>query len=384
MGDESRILRARLAELAARIDRLPESASASDVLVGQVYNGGAGIPTTLPNQFAVRPVTVGGPECEACTPTFAADTTRSAIVTVFGGKVPVAGDNLIVRLVGDRWVARRIKAATTAGNCSVCVQVTTCLSDLSGFTVRVNKSTIFDQTQTTPATGKVCFPITSTGLTASGTYTWTASKAGWTTQTGTVTVPLNGCTGGAVYNATAPMGDPPGYNCCNASAGDVCAGIPLPNTLYLSDGFGTVTLTKLGGIQCIYQGCAMRTANETVADANCLTPLGSASVPVLFQLTINGTDGLLQLFIAGCNYAYLSGGSTYHRILAYRGLTCASAISADGGITLTAVPAGCSPFSWSQSVPVDDWTVDQAGSNAQPNAPVLAIYGKTLTCSVSS
>jgi hypothetical protein len=379
--DEARILRARLAELAARIDRLPEPSSASDVMVGQVYNGGAGIPTTLPNQFAVRPVTVGGPECEACTPTITPDTTRSAIVTVLGGKVPVAGDNLIARLVGDRWVARRIKAvAATTANCTICVSVTTCLTDLSGFMVNLTKGTLLNQTLTTGADGKVCFPITLSGVQSGGTYTWTASKAGYTTRTGTVNMPTaTTCSGGAVFNATANMGDPIGFNCCASTAGYTCQGIPIPTTLYLSDGLGTVTLNYQVGT-CTWLGCAMRTANES-ADGSC-SLLGPADVPIQFLLQANPTTWVLQLSITGCGYAYVAGGGAYNRTLATRGLTCASPISAIGGTLLNAVPAGCGPFSWSQSKSINDWHTNPSSSDTE--APILAIYGNTISCSISS
>lgn len=80
----------------------------SPALLGQVMNGNGGMPQSVPGQFLVQPVYLpgvpNGVPTEGSAPTFGADGVPE-LVTVLGPGVPRAGDVLLARLVGSRWVA---------------------------------------------------------------------------------------------------------------------------------------------------------------------------------------------------------------------------------------------------------------------------------------
>lgn len=62
-------------------------------------------------------MTPGGPECEGCIPTFTADA-GTVFVLVVGSRAPVAGDYLIAKPIGGRWVAEGKAGPPTNCNAS--------------------------------------------------------------------------------------------------------------------------------------------------------------------------------------------------------------------------------------------------------------------------
>jgi hypothetical protein len=77
------------------------------VLVGRVFANPT-VPTSTGTFFSLNPVDVTGAEAEGGTGALSVDTSRSFLVYVVGSKAPVAGDLLICRFVGHRWVASRM------------------------------------------------------------------------------------------------------------------------------------------------------------------------------------------------------------------------------------------------------------------------------------
>src|SRR4051794_33407826 len=98
------------ARLRARRDRpsgprdSPGAPSQSPALVGQVFASRA-VPTTTGCFYSVYPVSVLGTEGESNPGSLTVDTNASVLVYVTGGRPPVAGDALICRFIGHRWVA---------------------------------------------------------------------------------------------------------------------------------------------------------------------------------------------------------------------------------------------------------------------------------------
>ena len=82
----------------------PRAPSQSPAFVGQVFAARA-VPASTGCFYSVHPVTVLGAEGESNPGSLSADATSSVLVYVMGGRPPVAGDYLICRFVGNRWVA---------------------------------------------------------------------------------------------------------------------------------------------------------------------------------------------------------------------------------------------------------------------------------------
>ena len=82
----------------------PLAPSQSPAFAAQVFAGRA-VPATTGCFYSVHPVTVLGAEGESNPGSLAVDTTSSVLVYVMGGRPPLAGDNLICRFLGNRWVA---------------------------------------------------------------------------------------------------------------------------------------------------------------------------------------------------------------------------------------------------------------------------------------
>jgi hypothetical protein len=114
--DLSGILRARQDETADDASRRQGDGPAAvfPVVVGQVF-GNPTVPTASGVYVSVRPVAVAGVEAEAAPGVLAVDTTRSFLTYVTGSKPPLAGDYLICRFVGNRWVADRMGKASSGG-----------------------------------------------------------------------------------------------------------------------------------------------------------------------------------------------------------------------------------------------------------------------------
>ncbi|HSQ57467.1 MAG TPA: hypothetical protein VLM40_17225, partial [Gemmata sp.] len=83
-------------------------AAAFPAMVGQVF-ADPKVPTTTNVYFSVHPVEVYGNEAEGGAGSLTVDGTRSLLVYVVGAVTPVAGDILVCRFVGNRWVASRSK-----------------------------------------------------------------------------------------------------------------------------------------------------------------------------------------------------------------------------------------------------------------------------------
>jgi hypothetical protein len=91
-----------------------EPLTAFPTLVGQVF-GNPTVPTAVGQYYAVHPVDVSGTEQEGGAPVLAVDTSRLFFVDVIGPKPAVAGDYLLCRFVGNRWVADRMGKGQAVG-----------------------------------------------------------------------------------------------------------------------------------------------------------------------------------------------------------------------------------------------------------------------------
>ena len=76
-------------------------------LVGRVYANPT-VPKATGAYFSVNPVSVAGTEVEAGSGILSVDGSLSFLVYVVGSNAPVAGEYLICRLVGSRWVAEHM------------------------------------------------------------------------------------------------------------------------------------------------------------------------------------------------------------------------------------------------------------------------------------
>jgi hypothetical protein len=116
---ELRTLRHRQADLVARRDHRPGTTiMQGPVRAVQVF-AQAAVPTTVPRYFACHPLVTGGVEGEGQALVATPDTAQVLYVAVLGPRVPVAGDRLIARLVGPRWVADSGKSTSAPpGGCS--------------------------------------------------------------------------------------------------------------------------------------------------------------------------------------------------------------------------------------------------------------------------
>lgn len=113
-GGDARTLRIRLDQARDALSRRGPTHSGYPCMAAQVF-GNPAIPTAAGTYVSVHPCQVYGPEVEGGAPTVTVDTARSLVVYVLGTARPVAGDNLICRFVGNRWVADRFGAAPGGG-----------------------------------------------------------------------------------------------------------------------------------------------------------------------------------------------------------------------------------------------------------------------------
>lgn len=81
-------------------------------IVGRVF-GNPTVPSATGHFFSVHPVDVSGSEAESSPAVLQEDTTRSLLAYVIGTKAPVAGEYLICRFMGNRWVAERMTPQST-------------------------------------------------------------------------------------------------------------------------------------------------------------------------------------------------------------------------------------------------------------------------------
>jgi hypothetical protein len=103
--DEARILRERLAELCAALDRIPDALACLPTSLLVQTTTVAVYPTVAGRYYACTPVAVGGNEAENQTPTFAA-LTGVVYAANIGATVPPSGTKLVIDLTGDRYTFR--------------------------------------------------------------------------------------------------------------------------------------------------------------------------------------------------------------------------------------------------------------------------------------
>ena len=110
------------------------SAAVFPVVVGRVF-GNPTIPIASGVYVSAHPVEVLGIEAESAPGAFLVDLTRSFLAYVVGSKPPIAGDHLICRFVGDRWVAERAGKPSSGG-----VSLPSCACTLTPVTLHVGVS----------------------------------------------------------------------------------------------------------------------------------------------------------------------------------------------------------------------------------------------------
>jgi hypothetical protein len=117
---EMRIVRARHAELASRVDRaVPFAASATPRRLVQIFNGGS-MPSSPDHFFLAYPIELDGAETERGTGTPVDDASQPIVVDVLG-HAPSAGDIVTAYAVGGRWVAERGQSTGSPSlTCSPC------------------------------------------------------------------------------------------------------------------------------------------------------------------------------------------------------------------------------------------------------------------------
>jgi hypothetical protein len=84
------------------------------VLVGCVI-GNSSIPAKVGTYVAAHPVDVLGTEAESALGVLFVDVSRTFLTYIVGSSPPMAGDYLICRFVGNRWVAARMSATQSTG-----------------------------------------------------------------------------------------------------------------------------------------------------------------------------------------------------------------------------------------------------------------------------
>ncbi len=104
-----RTLRDRQFELRDRSGRRDDSRPVANgpAFVGCVF-ADPSVPTSTGRYFAVHPTTILGAEGESNPGALSVDPTRTVLVYVIGSQAPVAGDYLICRFIGSRWIAERM------------------------------------------------------------------------------------------------------------------------------------------------------------------------------------------------------------------------------------------------------------------------------------
>jgi hypothetical protein len=102
-NDEARILRERLAELCAALDRIPDALACLPTSLLVQTTTVATYPTVAGRYYACTPVRAGGTEDENQVPSFTtlAGTYYAANL---GSAIPPVGTRTVIDLVGDRYV----------------------------------------------------------------------------------------------------------------------------------------------------------------------------------------------------------------------------------------------------------------------------------------
>lgn len=219
------LIRQRLRQAGLVIPVVPDPLDGEPSRIVQVYNGGS-IPTATPRVYLCHPVSVSSNELEGATPSLATDTGSTLAVLVFGS-APIAGDKLVARMIGDRWVAAK-------GGRTLTHHVNGCIASLAGASIEYQLGGITLYSGTTDGSGNVVFTLPT------GTYTVVINKGPrFATYTGSVTITS------ATSLVTTTLSPATDYYCtsiCNE---------PLYKRLYLSDsvyGLSGVILDHVGSV----------------------------------------------------------------------------------------------------------------------------------------
>jgi hypothetical protein len=181
--------------------------------------------------------------------------------------------------------------------------------------------------------------------------------------------------------------DPVNTPCCG---GPQSLGGLTPNTLYLSDGYGTVTLTYNGFTPTssgatTWWGCALRSVTGghepgfPDGSGECKPATTSFDHAVVFGLTCSSNQGfVLRLYWRGCSYRD-DGVNLFRHVTHMPLYTCSGGWTNGHDIfnVMNAdvqVPADCSPFSltFSQTLPT-----------TYPDHAMREIYGSTATWTIT-
>lgn len=196
-----------------------------------------------------------------------------------------------------------------------CFHVVLCGAARAGVTVSLTGPGSYSDV--TDGSGNVCFDLTDSGV-----YTWTASKTGAVTQTGTFRA-VCGDTG-ATVNVTLALDT--GYSCTGATCCDSETGPPYkleplltwPTTLTLNDGIGNVTLTCASpGSSGPWVGTATR-HSSSAWDCTAVGGFGSCGAFVAGDVTIHfsvscggnlstSVQWAVDLFYYPCRYPASAG-----------------------------------------------------------------------------
>lgn len=423
--------RARGRDLGTRdaVDRLPpRTLGVREPVVFQIYDGGA-MPTATPGQYLGHRVKFTGTPAEGAPVAFAADDgPPHEVVTVWGG-TPAAGDLVVANSDAGRWHASEWKhpTAPTPKCKKACVYVQKCYGFAAGVTARLYRNGALLGTAVTDATGKACVPMSGfvDGHYTLDAYHWEADPPaglpGYLPATGGAFVAY--CYSDA---PTAGLKFPtaPGWtcfydNCCEnfprfpavADNHPTDWPKPWPLHLFVSDGFGTVTVTARPaplpglGSNRYYDGVALRPARDAIVCqspdvyAGCVREDPFADVTVRLSCRCVGETGpprpswLVGVALGGC--LNLCGGGCTGGGLGSSGLGPPAVDVADAcwayplenyAVINACPPAGVlmsTTFNLKALYDNNNW----AGGNRylRDYAWYLrGIYGDTLTLSVSS
>lgn len=265
--------------------------------------------------------------------------------------------NAIVELryssAGD-WRFEKMGIGTPAPTCWTCVRIQGCVGPLlvsstnlylEGVTVTVTGPGGFTVTADTDADGKICFEAP-----ASGTYNVSATVPGWNNISASFSRTCPSADSTRTFTTTPPTG----FHC------GCCPVLPHPDTLYLTDKYGTHTLTW--GVMSANNWSATVNVYESEAGEICPTPCNSrrmintaANVPITYVLRCSTASGVTTWSLEKTVRAYLSyyqvcsGGlaSFFGRMI---GGTL-PVLCTNDSVTTVSVVDDCTPISLSFTVP---------------------------------
>jgi hypothetical protein len=256
---------------------------------------------------------------------------------------------------------------------------------LAGATVVLKLGGTTLDTQVTPAGGQVTFPITSA---ASYTVEVTPpAGAGFATPAAQTFAAL--CAGSSVNTRTFTLTADANHVCCTT----LC-NFPIPKSLSISDGIGSVALAYDAGLGG-WHGCALRTANAIPAEffnayaggpaggggsQNCnLTSVASITTPVGFMWLCSGlTIGVMLCAGAGllAGTCYVGTPATWPPTMvppAGTNTGFGSGVSQSGvNVAGTTTLSSCDPLAWSTSKTLSSGT-------GLSDRILRSIYGTTGT-----